>query len=91
MRRHLTSEQRHGAHRIWPWFLWRTCEDCSIQFRREWGWRFDRLKSKEWPAYTPDGIVCRECGDARLARPLRKRFALTPPVPSYPPPPKAGR
>jgi len=31
---------RHGVYRTWPIFIWRECDSCGKEFRREWGWHF---------------------------------------------------
>lgn len=32
------KERTKTVRPIWPWFFWKKCHKCGIEFRKEWGW-----------------------------------------------------
>jgi hypothetical protein len=53
-----THHLRQTAKRFWPWLCWWPCLVCGKEFRREYGWKWQR---GVYGDYSESEAVCAEC------------------------------
>lgn len=84
MKQPAIEKYEHGIYRTFPLLVWRKCEVCNYEFRREWGWRFLIYKGL-WL------YVCKECiPDKNRVHSYAKNGEWMPPRPNIAPPAPHG-